>query len=117
VRGAAITIKCDCGQVQYVPYGQTWICASCGRRWNTNQIPAGEYWGIMREMRRYRINAIVVALVLGGVFALLFAETGPGALALMPLVMAGWYFFYMPQWRRKVRARARALPTWQLHPE
>ena len=117
MRGAAITIKCDCGQVEYVPYGDAWTCPKCSRRWNTNQIPAEEYWGIMREMRRYRIQAIAIALIIGVGFAFLFATTGPGAISLIPFVLGGWYFFYMPQWRRKVRARARSLPTWQLHPE
>ena len=36
---------------------------------------------------------------------------------LLPVVLAGWYLFYMPLWRAKVRRRARSLPTWQLHPE
>ena len=117
MRGAAITIKCDCGQVEYVPYGDAWTCPKCSRRWNTNQIPAEEYWGIMHEMRRYRIQAIAIALVIGVGFAFLFVTTGPGAISLVPFVLGGWYFFYMPQWRRKVRARARSLPTWQIHPE
>ncbi|MBI3647258.1 MAG: hypothetical protein HY240_00610 [Actinobacteria bacterium] len=117
MRGATITIKCDCGQVQYVPYGESWTCPACGRRWNTNQIPAEEYWGIMREMRGYRLRVIGVALILAGVFAVLFITTGPGAISLVPLVMGGWFFFYMPRWRRKVRAATRRLPKWQLHPE
>jgi hypothetical protein len=36
---------------------------------------------------------------------------------MLPVVLAGWYLFYMPLWRAKVRRRARSLPTWQLHPE
>lgn len=117
VRGAPITVKCDCGQVQYVPYGDVWECPHCGRRWNTNQIPAEEYWGIMHEMRRYRIQVIAVAVAIGGGFAFLFATTGPGALSLVPIVLGGWYLFYMPRWRKKVRVRARSLPKWQLHAE
>jgi hypothetical protein len=117
MRGAPITVKCDCGALQHVPYGETWSCPECARRWNTNQIPASEYWGIMHEMRRYRVQVIVIALVLGATFAILFATTGPGAMSLLPLAMGGWYFFYMPRWRKKVRARARSLPKWQLHPE
>ena len=117
VRGAPITIKCDCGQVQYVPYGDVWECPQCGRRWNTNQIPAEEYWKIMHGMRRYRIQAIVTALVFGAGFAALSILMGPRVFILIPVVMGGWFFFYMPQWRRKVRAAARNLPKWQLRPE
>jgi len=40
VRGAVITIRCDCGGVGYVPYDARWECPTCHRRWNTNQIPA-----------------------------------------------------------------------------
>jgi hypothetical protein len=117
VRGPPITVKCDCGQVQYVAYGEAWQCPDCGRRWNTAQIPSEEYWGIMREMRRYRLQAIAAALLIGAGFAALAATTGPRALAVAPIVMGGWFFFFMPRWRRKVRARARSLPRWQLHPE
>ena len=52
VRGALITIRCDCGGIGYVPYDVRWECPTCHRRWNTGQIPAEEYWGIMRGMRR-----------------------------------------------------------------
>jgi len=62
VRGAQITVRCDCGGVGYVPYGERWECATCHRRWNTGQIPAEEYWGIMRDMRRMRISVILTAL-------------------------------------------------------
>ena len=117
MRGPPITVRCDCGQLQYVPYGKIWECPSCGRRWNTNQIPPDEYWGILREMRRYRLQVIGMALAIGGVFAALALIMGTRALVLVPLFMGGWFYFYMPQWRRKVRARARGLPTWQLHPE
>ncbi len=117
MRAPPITVRCDCGQLEYVPYGNTWECPSCGRRWNTNQIPADEYWGILREMRRYRLQVIGVALAVGGGFAALSIIMGTRALLLVPLVMGGWFYFYMPQWRRKVRGRARNLPTWQLRPE
>jgi len=92
-------------------------CEGCGRRWDTNQIPATEYWGIMREMRRYRLVAIGAALALGVTFALLAFLVSQRLLLLMPIVMAGWYLLYMPRWRRRVRQRARSLPDWQLHPE
>ena len=103
--------------MQYVPYGDAWECPECHRRWNTNQIPSEEYWTIMHDMRRYRIQAIRTALAVGGAFAVLSVLMGPRVLLLIPIVMSGWYLFYMPQWRKKVRARARSLPTWQLRPE
>jgi len=117
MRGARITVACDCGDVGYVAYGERWGCPKCGRTCNTAQIPADEYWGIMHEMRRFRIQAILVAIAIGGGFALLFATTGRRAVSLVPIVFGGWFLFYMPRWRRKVRSRARTLPTWQLRPD
>src|SRR5215467_2529554 len=76
VRGALITVRCDCGGIGYVPYGERWECPTCHRRWNTGQIPAEEYWGIMRDMRRMRISVILTALALVAPVVVLAAFTG-----------------------------------------
>jgi Flp pilus assembly protein TadB len=117
MRGPPITIKCDCGELKHVEYGERWTCESCGRRWNTAQIPADEYYGILREMRRFRLNAIAAAVVIFAVFGVLAVFVSESLLLLAPILIAGWYLFYMPLWRRKVRRRARSLPNWQLRPE
>ncbi len=117
MRGAPITIRCDCGQVQYVPYGDAWTCPDCSRRWNTNQIPAEEYWGIMREMRDERIKVMVAALMIGAGFAVFAMTQGPAAWGLAPIVVGAWMLVFMPRWRRRLREKARSIPTWQLHPE
>jgi hypothetical protein len=117
VKGARITVRCDCERVSHLAYGERWTCEGCGRRWNTGQIPVDEYWAIMREMRRYRIVAIGAAVALGVTFALLAFLVAQRLLLLFPIVMAGWYLLYMPRWRRRVRQRARSLPRWELHPE
>lgn len=98
-------------------YGELWECPDCGRRWNTTQIPPEEYWGIMRDQRRYRMQAMGVALAIALGFVVLVAATSSRALILAPLLIGGWFFLYMPQWRRRVRAKARNLPRWQLRPE
>jgi hypothetical protein len=117
MRGPPITIRCECGQTRQVPYGERWVCEGCGRRWNTSQIPAAEYEGILREMRRFRLSAIGFAAVIGVAFVVLALVVSESMFLLLPIVLGGWYLFYMPMWRRKVRRRARSLPTWQLHPE
>ena len=71
VKGPPITVSCKCGEVRHVPYGETWTCETCGRRWNTAQIPEAEYWGIMREMRNYRLVVVGIALGLAVVFGAL----------------------------------------------
>ena len=117
VRGALITIRCDCGGIGYVPYDARWECLTCHRRWNTGQIPAEEYWGIMRDMRRMRIKVLVIALGLVVPIVVLSAVAGLRILLLLPVVMSFWFLFYMPRWRRRVRQQARNLQRWQLHPE
>jgi hypothetical protein len=117
MRGAPITVRCNCGEVQHVPYGDTWQCPSCHRRWNTNQISSEVYWGIMREMRDERVKVIIVALILAAGFAVFAATQGSRAWFLAPVVVAAWSLLYMPRWRRKLRAKARGLPRWNLHPD
>lgn len=103
--------------MKHVPYGEIWACEGCGRRWNTNQIPAAEYWGILREFRRERLIVIALALALALVFVLLAVLVSEGLFLLLPLLLGGWLLWYMPMWRRRIRRRARELPKWQLHPE
>ena len=117
VRGAQITVRCDCGGIGYVPYGERWECPTCHRRWNTTQIPAEEYWGIMRDMRRMRLNVIVVALALVVPIMALVPVFGTRVMILLPVVMGFWFVFYMPRWRRRVREQARSLQKWTLRPE
>jgi hypothetical protein len=117
MKGPPITVKCDCGNVNHVPYGDAWTCERCKRRWNTAQIPHDEYWGIMKQMRWFRFQAMGVAVAIAVTFFLLGATVEKRFFVLAPLVLGAWFLFYMPQWRRKVRAAARNLPTWKLTPD
>ena len=103
--------------MRHVPYGETWLCEQCGRRWNTSQIPAGEYWGLMRYMRRARLSVIGIAIGFAAVFGLLGVFVSQGLFLLLPVVLGAWFLMYMPMWRRRLRRRARSLPKWELHPE
>ncbi len=114
MKGPPITVRCDCGTVEYVPYGESWLCPSCDRRWDTSQIPSEDYLGILRDMRRMRVHAMAVGAVVGVGVVLLATLSGGPIFPLALVAMAGWWLLYMPQWRRKVRARARNLPTWNL---
>jgi hypothetical protein len=117
MRGPPITVRCECGEVRHVPYGDRWTCERCGRTWNTAQIPAGEYHAIMRDMRNLRLSVIGVAVGLAAVFGLLALLVSESLFLLLPVVLAAWFILYMPRWRRLARRRARSLPTWDLHPE
>ena len=117
MKGPPITVTCVCGEARHVPYGETWQCERCRRRWNTAQIPPDVYWGIMREMRNYRL--VVIGSVLGlaaviGTLALVFALN---VILLLPVLFIGWFIWFMPLWRRKLRRRTRSLPSWKLTPE
>ena len=114
VKGPPITVRCDCGEVQHIHYGESWTCPSCGRRWDTAQIPAEEYEGVMRGMRHYRIQAMWLGSGIGLAVVLLAVLTDRPLFPLALIAMAGWWLVYMPQWRRKVRAAARNLPSWKL---
>jgi hypothetical protein len=117
VKGVPITVSCTCGQGKHVPYGETWQCEGCGRRWNTTQIPGDVYWGIMREMRMYRLVVIAIALGFAIVFGLLAFLVAERLILLLPVVLAFWFIWFMPWWRRRIRRRARGLPNWKLTPE
>jgi hypothetical protein len=112
-----ITIACECGASGTVPYGETWSCGECGRRWNTAQIPADAYARRHRRMRRFKLEVIVFAAVALAVFVPLIAFVHESFLFLGLLVGFAWMFLYMPFWRRRVRRAAADAPSWQLSPE
>ena len=117
MNGPPITVTCVCGEARHVPYGETWECGTCGRRWNTGQIPADVYWGIMREMRNYRLVVIGIALGLAAVVSLLAFLVAVNLIVLLPVLLMGWFIWFMPWWRRRLRRRTRNLPSWKLTPE
>jgi len=112
-----ITIRCDCGESGTVDFGERWTCESCGRRWNTAQIPSEAYERRLRRMRRFRIEVIgFVALALA-IFLPLIVFVDQSFVVLGLIVGLAWMFLYMPFWRRRVRRAAAEAPTWQLSPE
>ena len=112
-----ITIACECGATKEVPYGERWQCERCGRRWNTQQIPATEYEGLLRSMRRFRLEVLAFALAAAAVFVPLIVFVDAAFIFLTPMAAAAWLFLYLPFWRRRARRAARDAPGWELHPE
>jgi hypothetical protein len=117
VKEPPITIKCECGEVRSVPYGERWVCETCGRRWNTEQIPAEEYEALLRTVRRYRFQTIVFAAVMLAVFAplVVFVDVRIGFTAL--ILGFAWAFLLRPWQRQRVVRAVRSGSRWQLHPE
>ena len=112
-----ITIRCECGEKRDVAYGERWQCETCGRSWNTQQIPAEEYEGLLRRMRRHKLEALVAAAVTAAVMVPLIAVVSSGFILLIPMVMTIWLFAFLPFWRRRYRRSASSAPHWELHPE
>ena len=112
-----ITVTCDCGESKEVPYSERWKCERCGRVWNTEQIPAEEYEGLLRRMRRLQLLALGVALAVAVVLIPLIVFVSPRFIALAILAVFLWISVFVPYWRRTVRHAARSAPRWELHPE
>jgi hypothetical protein len=112
-----ITIKCECGASKEVGYGERWQCENCGRVWDTRQIPAEEYEGLLLRMRRVRLEAFAIAAVIAAVLVPLIVFVNTALILLVPGIAAIWLFLYLPFWRRRTRRAARQSPSWELHPE
>jgi hypothetical protein len=117
MRGPPITIRCECGEAKEVAYGERWRCERCGRSWNTQQIPAEEYEGLLRRMRRHKLEALAMAAIAAAVMIPLIVVVSSGFIFLVPMVMTAWLFLFLPLWRRRYRRTAQGAPRWELHPE
>jgi len=117
LRKPPITIRCECGEARDVAYGDRWRCEKCGRSWNTLQIPAEEYEGLLRRMRRHKLEALAMIALAAAVMIPLVVVVSSRFILLVPMVMVAWLFLVIPSWRRRYRRSAQAAPRWQLHPE
>ena len=117
MKGPPITVSCECGRSRLVAYGDTWTCEECGRRWDTNQIPQADYEGLLRRVRRYRLEILSLAFVVLAVFIPLIVFVNQKFVFVAAVAAFGWMFIYMPFWRRRVRRAAREAPTWNLRAE
>ncbi len=117
MRRPPITITCECGEAKEVAYGERWQCERCGRSWNTQNIPAEEYEGLLRRMRRHKLEVLAVGGLVAAVLVPLIVVVSARFIAVVPMVMAMWLFVFLPFWRRRYRRTARGAPRWELHPD
>ena len=113
----AIQVSCECGEARSLQYGEQWQCEGCGRRWNTEQIPAEEYQALSAAVRRYQRQSIAFAAVMLAVFAplVVFVDIRLGITGL--IIFFSWAFMLRPRQRRRLISRVRSGSHWQLRPE
>jgi ABC-type transport system involved in cytochrome bd biosynthesis fused ATPase/permease subunit len=112
----AITLRCDCGAEGRATFGDSWECPTCGRRYDTSQIPADDYGAIEALDRRYRrmSQAIMVVLAL---LVLAVAWTGQllPIFAGLSVVMLSWFLYIRPLVHRQHRRAVSNLTrSWEL---
>ena len=112
-----ITIKCECGEKRDVAYGERWQCETCGRSWNTLQIPAEEYDDLLRRVRRHKLEVLGAVVLSAAVLVPLILFVSGRFIALVPLGMFLWILVFRPFWRRRYEETARGAPRWELHPD
>lgn len=119
MRAPRITLRCDCGADALVAYGERWTCESCGRTYDTTEIPDADFRAIQDLRRRYRlIGGLGVALV--GAFVLFLALTAQEFQLFigLPTVLLVWFMYVRPFMRTRYRRRVLELTrSWTLRAE
>lgn len=115
----SITLRCDCGTEGRAEFGERWTCSSCGRSYDTGQIPQADYEAIRALNRRYRvISWAIVAVMALVVLAVARTLQVIPILAGLTVVLGGWFIYVKPILHRKHRAAVGKLTrSWELSPE
>ena len=116
-KGPLITVACECGERHGLFYGERWTC-SCGRAYDSNQIPREEYESVRRTQRRYRVLPVLFGLGIA-LLALVFTLTGNtfSVFLLLPVGIILWFLLLRPVHRQRYRAAIQHLPRWTLRAE
>jgi hypothetical protein len=118
VREPPITVTCDCGEVAYVRYRERWTCPSCGRTWDTSQIPEADYAHLLGSVRRYRLLTLGPPLALAAVLVPLAVVYGFQYGLLLFVLVFAHAVFVMPKVRsRATEAVRQSTRHWNLSPE
>ena len=118
MREPPITVTCDCGQVTYLRYGDRWTCPTCGKTWNTSQIPKDDYASLLRSVRRYRWIALGPPIALAAVLVPLAIVVGFQYGLLLFVFVFAYAVFVIPKVRERAsRDVAESARSWSLSPE
>lgn len=114
-----ITLRCDCGAEALVAYGERWTCESCGRTYDTNDIPARDFAAIQAMRRRYRIAGYAGVTFVAALVLLLALTAQQYQLFIgLPFILILWFMYVRPIMRSRYRRRVGELQrTWTLKAE
>jgi hypothetical protein len=115
----SITLRCDCGAEGHAAYAEHWTCPSCGRTYDTSQIPAGDYAAIEALDKRYRYaNIGVVAVLALVILGIAIKGQMISTLAGLAVVLVGWFLYIKPLVHRRHKRAVRELTrSWELTAE
>jgi hypothetical protein len=112
--GLRLAITCRCGEVARVPFGTVWRCEKCLASWDTRKIPEGEYQAFVHAVRKVQWQSIAGLVAIALLTLVLVVLKGPGLLPAGVVLLAVWYFFYLPTHRKRVRRLYASLPSWHI---
>jgi hypothetical protein len=118
VREPSITLTCDCGNAALVGYGKRWTCESCGKTWDTSQIPREEYDALLASVKRYRLLTIGPPLALCAVLVPLAIFVDVRYAFLLFVLILAHGLLILPHLRRRASQHVLdSAPKWKLRPE
>lgn len=118
MRQPSITVTCDCKTAALVGYGKRWTCQSCGKTWDTSQIPREEFDALLASVRRYRLLTVGPPFALSLVLIPLSILLDLRFAFLLFVLVLGHGLLVLPQLRRHATQRVlEAAPKWKLRPE
>src|SRR5262245_25649745 len=109
-----ITVRCECGETHSAKLGDVVEC-SCGRRYDTSQIPESTYPQIREHQAKARLYVRVGAVFVLGVGVIAFFVWGIYAAAICVPIAGLLWFWYLRRWfMRKFVPSPGELPTLEL---
>lgn len=118
VREPPITVTCECDEIGYVRYGERWTCPTCGRVWDTTQIPEAEYAELLASVHRYRLLSLGPPVAFSIVLIPLAIFAGLQFGLLLFVLVFAYAVFVIPKVRERATASMReSTRSWALVPE
>ncbi len=112
--GIPITVKCECGETHSAQLGDPVEC-SCGRRYDTSQLPQGRFTQVRAHQARARVYVRVGFVFVVGITVLSFFVWGMwGAAIAAPVTAVIWFKIIRRWFTRTFVPSPGELPTLEL---